>query len=211
MTVALVALSVALGGTGYAAVKLPKNSVGSAQIKTGAVTGAKVRDGSLFANDFAAGQIPKGPRGDSGPQGPAGPTGAPGAAGAPGAPGPSSIHYTTKASHVILTNGMTTVATLSLPAGEYLISGHALAVNFGTFDIVRCGLSVGGTTYPSTAVSVSSGNPGGPITATAAHVLTTPGQALLRCASDSTPAPTKLLESIRIYAIATGDLRKSSQ
>jgi hypothetical protein len=86
MMVALAALFIALGGTGYAAVKLPKNSVGTTQIKRDAVTGDKVKDGSLFANDFAPGQIPKGPRGDAGTQG------APGLAGAkgePGAPGPA--------------------------------------------------------------------------------------------------------------------------
>ena len=35
--VATLALFIALGGTSYAALKLPKNSVGSTQIKTGAV------------------------------------------------------------------------------------------------------------------------------------------------------------------------------
>ena len=37
-----------LGGTGYAALKLPRNSVGSVQIKKSAVTSAKVKDGSLL-------------------------------------------------------------------------------------------------------------------------------------------------------------------
>ncbi len=37
---------VALGGTGYAAIKLPKNSVG---FKKNAVTGAKIENGSLLA------------------------------------------------------------------------------------------------------------------------------------------------------------------
>src|SRR5262249_15786041 len=87
MAVALVALVVALGGTSYAAIKLPRNSVGNPQIRRSAVTGAKVQDGSLFANDFPAGQIPKGPQGDTGPQGAPGATGAQGPAGTPGAPG----------------------------------------------------------------------------------------------------------------------------
>jgi hypothetical protein len=78
MVVALLALTVALGGTSYAAIKLPKNSVGSKQLKKNAVTGAKVKDRSLFANDFAAGQLPRGPKGDTGPQGP---TGGPGPVG----------------------------------------------------------------------------------------------------------------------------------
>ncbi len=40
---ATVAVFIALGGASYAAVALPKNSVGSAQIKKNAVTGAKIK------------------------------------------------------------------------------------------------------------------------------------------------------------------------
>src|SRR4051794_30824494 len=40
MSVALLALFVAMGGAGYAALKLPRNSVGTAQLKANAVTGA---------------------------------------------------------------------------------------------------------------------------------------------------------------------------
>jgi hypothetical protein len=84
IVVSLVALTVALGGTSYAAIKLPKNSVGSKQLKNNAVTGAKVRDSSLFANDFAAGQIPKGPQGDPGAPGSQGPQGLQGERGVQG-------------------------------------------------------------------------------------------------------------------------------
>lgn len=84
MVVALIAVFVALGGVGYAAVTLPKNSVGAKQLKKNAVTGkkikknavtsAKVKDSSLLAQDFHAGQLPAGPKGDKGDQGPPGPT-----------------------------------------------------------------------------------------------------------------------------------------
>ena len=51
------ALTVALGtGTAYAATKLPKNSVASKQVK----------NGSLRAVDFKAGQLPAGPTGPAG-------------------------------------------------------------------------------------------------------------------------------------------------
>jgi hypothetical protein len=69
MAVASTALVVALGGTSYAAVKLPKNSVGSKQIKSNAVTSPKVKNGSLLAADFAAGQLPAGAKGDQGERG----------------------------------------------------------------------------------------------------------------------------------------------
>lgn len=59
MVVACVALAVALGGTSVAAIQaLPKNSVGTKQIKNGAVTGAKVKAHTLSASRFAAGVIP---------------------------------------------------------------------------------------------------------------------------------------------------------
>jgi hypothetical protein len=47
MIVALIALIVALGGTGYAAVSLRKNSVGTRQLKKNAVTTAKIKNGAV--------------------------------------------------------------------------------------------------------------------------------------------------------------------
>jgi hypothetical protein len=57
MTVALIALFVAMGGTGYAAFKLPQNSVGTKQLKKNAVTGAKVKNRSLTGADINAGSL----------------------------------------------------------------------------------------------------------------------------------------------------------
>jgi hypothetical protein len=50
MTVALLALFVALGGTGYAAIKLPKNSVTSKAIKKGAVTNSKLASNAVTSS-----------------------------------------------------------------------------------------------------------------------------------------------------------------
>jgi hypothetical protein len=66
MIVACIALAATLGGTSYAAFKLPRNSV----------TSREVKNRSLLAADFARGQLPRGPRGQTGPAGPAGPSGA---------------------------------------------------------------------------------------------------------------------------------------
>ena len=81
----MLALFVALGGVSYAAVTLPKNSVGGAQIKANAVTGSKIKNGSVGSGDLAKAvrtkltkvgakgdQGPAGPQGAVGPQGPAG-------------------------------------------------------------------------------------------------------------------------------------------
>jgi hypothetical protein len=53
-------LFVALGGTGYAAIALPANSVGSKHVKKNAVTSKKVKNRTLKAADLAAGVIPPG-------------------------------------------------------------------------------------------------------------------------------------------------------
>ncbi|MEA2668814.1 MAG: hypothetical protein QOJ33_1748 [Chloroflexota bacterium] len=76
--ISLIALFVALGGTGYATIALPKNSVTTKQVK----------DRSLMTRDFKQGQIPQGPRG---PQGLNGTNGAPGAQGAAGTAGIANI------------------------------------------------------------------------------------------------------------------------
>jgi hypothetical protein len=47
LIIALIALMVSLGGTGYAAFTLPRDSVGTNQLKNGAVTAAKVKRHSL--------------------------------------------------------------------------------------------------------------------------------------------------------------------
>jgi hypothetical protein len=97
MLVALLALFVALGGSSYAALQLPNNSVGSKKlknnavttkkIKNGAVNSNKVKNGSLLSADFKSGQLPAGPRG---PQGERGERGERGLQGEVGPPGPAT-------------------------------------------------------------------------------------------------------------------------
>ena len=67
LVISIIALVFAMGGTGWAVTQLPKNSVGTPQLKNNAVTGAKVKSGSLEASDFRKGALP---RGEQGPQGP---------------------------------------------------------------------------------------------------------------------------------------------
>jgi hypothetical protein len=73
MVVACLALAISLSGAAYAvSTALPRNSVGPVQLKNNAVNSAKVRNASLRAVDFAAGQIPVGPQGPAGPPGASG-------------------------------------------------------------------------------------------------------------------------------------------
>ena len=77
--VTLLAFVVLGGGMAVAAGKLGRNTVGTPQLKPGAVTSAKVKDGSLRAKDLDADfwthpavAAPAGPKGDRGPEGPQG-------------------------------------------------------------------------------------------------------------------------------------------
>jgi hypothetical protein len=98
MLVALLALFVALGGGSYAALQIPRGSVGTNQLKNGAVTSPKVRNNSLLVRGFnrsARSQLqgPQGARGAQGPagaQGPGGPQGPAGPAGPAGPVGPAT-------------------------------------------------------------------------------------------------------------------------
>jgi hypothetical protein len=90
------ALFLALGGVSYAAAtKIAAGSVGTEQLKQGAVTSSRVKDSSLLARDFGAGELPAGPAGAAGQNGrpgapgPAGPRGEPGASAAKGDGGPA--------------------------------------------------------------------------------------------------------------------------
>lgn len=55
--VATLALFIALGGVSYAAVKLPKNSVGENQIKKNAVTGKKIKKNAITGDKIKPGTI----------------------------------------------------------------------------------------------------------------------------------------------------------
>jgi hypothetical protein len=57
LAISVLALFVALGGTGYAAFGLPKNSVGTKQLKNGAVTGAKLSAGAVTGAKVEPGSL----------------------------------------------------------------------------------------------------------------------------------------------------------
>jgi hypothetical protein len=82
---ATVAVFIALGGSSYAAITLPRNSVGSKQLRAGAVASSEIKNRSIRTTDVAPsarnalrGQVgpqgPAGAQGATGPRGPAGPT-----------------------------------------------------------------------------------------------------------------------------------------
>jgi len=60
LAISLLALFVALGGTAYAAVSLPKNSVGTKQLKKGAVRTNKIKNGAVGTAKIKNGAVTAG-------------------------------------------------------------------------------------------------------------------------------------------------------
>lgn len=106
--VATLALFVALGGGAYAAIKLPANSVGTKQLRSRAVTPAKLSRKTKAL-------LKRGPRGATGTPG------TPGASGATGAAGPSDVYAAGTAFVSPLPASETTLGTMTVPAGSYLL------------------------------------------------------------------------------------------
>lgn len=119
LVLACVALLVALGGTGYATVlQVPRNSVGTPQLRNSAVTtnklaanavtSTKVRNGTLRRVDFVGGKLPAGPPGPAGPAGP---------------PGVSAVERVEATSATNSTPGRT--MQIACPTGKRLLGGGA--------------------------------------------------------------------------------------
>jgi hypothetical protein len=157
--VAAAALIIAVLGTtpvGQAATNLilPKKSVGAVQLKRNAVTAAKVKDHSLRAADFGAGQLPAGPKGDPGTAGPQGPQGA---TGPTGPRGPSDAYVKTSQSPVVVVPALTTktVATLDIPKpGKYVVTAKAVVFSTAGADIV-CSLGPSGSAVDVSRITLA--------------------------------------------------------
>jgi hypothetical protein len=104
------------GGAAFAASKLPKNSVGSKQIRKGAISPSKLSPAAVktLAGDRGKAGA-RGATGATGPQGPAGPGGAPG-----GAKAWVQVAFN---GSVIKGVGPLTVSKIQTSPGEYCISG----------------------------------------------------------------------------------------
>jgi len=131
LVISLVALFVALGGTTYAATALPTNSVGTAQLKQGAVTKVKINKRTIAA---LKGQ--RGPRGATGARGPDGQTGQQGMT---GEIGPSNGYSTYSPAGVFLTGDFSTLASLALGTGSYIVTAKA-TVTYPSGASVECRL-----------------------------------------------------------------------
>ncbi len=129
LIISLIALFLATSTASYAALKLPKNSVGTKQIKKSAVTSKKVKNRSLLAKDFKKGQLPSGAQGATGPQGPQGPEGPRGPSHAYRADRPSDLLPLTATFQPVVT-------TEILPAGSYVLMSRANILAGGSSTVL---------------------------------------------------------------------------
>jgi hypothetical protein len=129
---ATTALFIALGGTSYAVASLPRNSVGTNQIRSQAVRSSDIRDRAVALRDItrAARESLEGQQGARGPQGPKGDKGDkgdPGIVTTPdGTPIRIALNIKTAGGSVAASDGETTQtsdATAACDAGQRVTGG----------------------------------------------------------------------------------------
>jgi Collagen triple helix repeat (20 copies) len=149
--IATIALFLALGGSAWAATNLPKNSVGPAQLKKGAVTPTKINRAAKAMLKGTAGE-----RGSPGPRGEAGAKGEPGPKGDTGDIGPRGPSATYSKFDNGPPSGPRSVS-VSVPAGNYVALGSMVANFTGTGYVeVNCFLtgSTGSTGVGGTELTI---------------------------------------------------------
>jgi hypothetical protein len=146
---ATLALFLALGGAAYAATQLPKNSVGTNQLRKESVTAAKIAKKTRQQLQGSRGPAgPQGAQGKTGKQGAAGAKGATGARGAQGNTGAPGADGTGPALEVFgalkpIAAGGSPVVAQNLAAGAYAVSANVV-VESTVETTVTCVLTGGG-------------------------------------------------------------------
>lgn len=193
LVVAVVALFVALGGTAYAAASLPRNSVGTAQLKNAAVTKEKINKRTVAAL--------------KGRRGPMGVRGLQGIQGVQGKRGPSAAFAGSRPGAAFTGTG--SLGSLSVPAGSYVIAASTWAWNItspgGATVLIDCTLTAGSDTDEVRAELAKLDDPGDAqsLAFNVAHTFSAAGTIQLSCNDFSQNVN---YTNVRITAIQVGSL-----
>jgi hypothetical protein len=145
-----------------------------------------------------------GPQGDPGPPGPEGPQGPPGPAGTGGGALPLGLHGTPGGTDAVLTAfpDLTTVATLTLPAGTYLVlTGGSVSLQ-GTAGAQGLGVCrISGPTRRLSSSDVPFAGPQAALSLTAWSQSTAQTDVRLECA---TTAGSMSVSGATLYAVQVG-------
>jgi|GEM_PF-1823717 len=197
--VASLALFLALGGTSYAVIRLPRNSVGSREVKNGSLQLADL------AKNARSSRL-RGPRGQAGPPGSEGPR------------GPSEILTTSKNTVPLGLGGpsaVDVVALTNVPAGSWWVLASASAVHEGPgaagSDYFRCSLMFGASAGKAGSVARvgldSNAALAANLTVHEGQVLSAPTTIRLRCGHDlNLPGGNPRIDHAQLTAIRTDSL-----
>jgi hypothetical protein len=194
MVVASVALLISLTGTSVAAVQqvLPRNSVGTKQLKKNAITTKKVRNGTLVRADFRRGTLLRGPAGPAGQR------------------GPSDVRQILNGGTTAWSGSFATQRSLSLPAGTWLVTA-TLGVDSqgaaGTMQTCTCRLAVGGAVVDQVDLTLGANgtvNERAALTLQGGRAITASGPAELQCQSTGAGRVTHAsLSAIQVANLST--------
>jgi Collagen triple helix repeat (20 copies) len=187
--IATLALFLVLGGGAYAATTLPRNSVGTGQLKPEAVTAGKIAKKTRQQLQGERGLTgPQGPQGKTGAKGATGAKGSTGAAGAKGATGTAGTDGTGPSFEVFTSSERATPGTVlaqSLGAGSYAISADVSIANL-TAEAepipVACTLNAGGVATGEMTATLAKGT-ATTISASITRTLPAAGTVTLTCNS----------------------------
>jgi hypothetical protein len=163
MIVASIALFVALGGVGWAATQLPAGSVGTKQLRSGAVTVRKIHRGAVGRKQINTGQVQARVNGRCASSAAINSISSSGGVScAAAAPGSAPREFGTSSAGINVGTSPTTIVSKSLPSGSsYLVFGTPYASIAssvaGQHVQVNCRLSVGSVSSITRSVIVEIG------------------------------------------------------
>jgi hypothetical protein len=198
---ATLAVFLALGGTSYAVTALPRNSVGSKQ----------VRDRSLQRNDLARSvtfDIARGPRGSEGPTGPQG------IPGPQGSRGPADVWIAKQRPSLTLPTTANTPLEVrripNLPAGSWDLRFSADAVStFGGEAIVQCTIAINGDPRAHGGAVVGQAAPAVQqvgIQVESAATSSTPFTPVVTCYQNQPNSPSPVIDGAQLIATQSADV-----